>query len=237
MADQTPGFRILGAVAPFLVTAMLLAPTAITPAQAASGATVAATSGGNSGTPDENSNTSEGNTNTPPEGDTNPPEGNTGPPEETPPAPPERPAPPPPPPFLGQLKTTIEGQAGDAREGLGYQYEISVHNLGPGTLSGARLRVMLPGRYFIEGVGDRDRKLRTVVRREDESGLPRHWRVWRLADLAPGVEVKFTIHGHFNIRKRQSNDSFHATAAVVLPAGGHESGRDEVNVVRRRPNR
>jgi hypothetical protein len=221
-----------------------LAGSAITPAHASSGAAVAATSGGSTGAPGDTSNTSDSNTNSSSEGNTSPSdvdtgtsEGNTGTPEQPPPAKPEPPAPPPPPPFLGKVTTLIEGQAGNAREGRGYQYEILVHNLGPGTLSGAKLRVMLPGRYFIEDVGDRDRKLRSVVHREDENGLPRHWRVWRLADIAPGAEVKFTIYGHFSIRKRQSDDSFAATAAVVLPGGGRESNRDEVNVVRRRPNR
>jgi hypothetical protein len=244
MAAQTYRFRIftVAAVA-FLAAIVVVLATATTQAQAASGANVAATSGGNTGAPDDTSNTSDSNTDTSSEGNTSPTdvdtgtsEGNTGTSEQPPPSKPEPPAPPPPPPFPGKVKTVIQGQAGNAREGRGYEYEISVHNLGPGVLSGAKLRVMLPGRYFIEEVGDRDRKLRSAVHRENESGLPRHWRVWQLADLAAGAEVKFTIYGHFSIRKRQSDDSFAATAAVVLPAGGRESDRDEVNVVRRRPN-
>jgi hypothetical protein len=225
-----------------VVGTIALAGGALPPAQATSGATIAATSGGNSGIPVENSNTPDADTNTSSDGNTNSSEGNIGTSEgnpgteEPPPSPPKPPAPPPPP-FLGQLKTTIEGQAGNAREGLGYQYETTVHNLGPGTLSGARLRVMLPGRYFIEDVSDRDHNLRSVVRREDESGLPRHWRVWRLADLPAGAEVKFTIRGHFTIRKHQSGDTFGASAAVVLATGGRESDRDDVNVVRRQRNR
>jgi hypothetical protein len=243
MAAHTHSFRILLTIAAFLAAMVGATAIAMSSTQAASGATVPATSGGNPGTADENGVTSDDDTNT--EGNTSPPDENTGTSEgtgtteETPPTTTEPPAPPPvvAPPFLGKVATAIEGQAGNAREGLGYQYEISVHNLGPGTLSGAKLRVMLPGRYFIENVSDRDRKLRNVVRRDDEGALPRHWRVWRLADLAAGAEVKFTIHGHFSIRKRQSDDSFAATAAVVFPAGGRESDRDEVNVVRRRPNR
>ena len=235
---------IAQALVAFLAAAIFIAMSYITPAQADSGATVAATSGGNVGAPDETSSPPDSSTDTSSEGNTTPSDentdtsGNTDTSQpETPPSPPERPAPPPPPPFLGKLRTLIEGQAANAREGLGYQYEVSVHNLGPGTLSGAKLRVMLPGRYFIEDVSSRDRKLRTAVRPEQYSSLLRHWRVWRLADLAAGAEVKFTIHGHFAIRKRQSGDSFAATAAVVLPAGSRESDRDEVNVVRRRPNR
>jgi len=210
--------------------AITLAGSAITPALAASGATPAATSGGNTDTSDTGA--SEGNTGTS--------DSNAGTPEEPAPTTSEPPAPAPvvTPPFLGKVTTEIQGQSGNAREGIGYQYEISVHNLGPGTLSGAKLRVMLPGRYFIEDVGDRDRKLRTVVRRENESGLPRHWRVWKLAPLAAGVEVKFTIHGHFAIRKRQSGNTLAATAAVLIgPTASRESDRDDVNVVRRRPNR
>jgi hypothetical protein len=246
MADSSPAVTSPFGVAALVVvsvTAIALTAGPITPAHATSGASAAATSGGNSGAPDETSNTSDGNTDTSSEGNSTPSDGNTDTSEENtgtsgepPTSKPEPPAAPPPPPFLGKVTTVIEGQAGNAREGLGYQYEISVHNLGPGTLSGAKLRVMLPGRYFIENVSDSDRKLRNVVRRDDASGLARHWRVWQLADLAAGTELKFTIHGHFAIRKRQSDDSFAATAAVVFPTGGRESDRDEVNVVRRRPN-
>jgi hypothetical protein len=243
MAAHTRSCRIFLTIAAFMAAMVVATAIAMSSTQAASGATAPASSGGNPGTADENGVTSDGDTNT--DGNTSPPDENTGTSEgtgtteETPPTTTEPPALPPvvAPPFLGKVATAIEGQAGNAREGLGYQYEISVHNLGPGTLSGAKLRVMLPGRYFIENVSDRDRKLRNVVRRDDEGALPRHWRVWRLADLAAGAEVKFTIHGHFSIRKRQSDDSFAATAAVVFPAGGRESDRDEVNVVRRRPNR